>query len=274
MAELAPDISSVAPDLTVPELSAGEPSPGRRVKQTLPGWPAPGVYHVLYFPTNWMPAKRYPVIAEYMGNGGYRNDYGDSTEGRPEESNLGFGIGAGEGFIWLCLPFLDGAGTANVPTWWGTPPAYDPQPTIAYARQAIPWICAQYGGDPARVIYAGFSRGAIAGNAIGLHDDAIAGLWRAFVLYSHYEGVREWPYPHSTGAAALARLRRLGSRPQFICHENDGALARAKAYLQSTGVPGNFTFQETGFRNHNDAWLLRPSPARRGLREWVQRVIA
>jgi len=26
---------------------------------------------------------------------------------------------------------------------------------------------------------------------------------------------------------------------------------------------------ETGFRNHNDAWTLRPSPARAALREWV-----
>jgi hypothetical protein len=274
MAEHAPDISTVEPDLTVPGLSAGDPSPGCRVKQTLPGWPVPSVYHVLYLPTDWKPEKKYPVIVEYMGNGDYRNDYGDAPDGRPEESNLGFGISAGDDFIWLCLPFVDGARTGNVRTWWGTPPEYDPMPTIAYARQAVPSICAQYGGDPARVVFAGFSRGAIAGNAIGLHDDEIAQLWRAFFLYSHYEGVREWPYPHSAGAAARARLRRLGTRPQFICHENDGGLERTRAYLQWAGVPGNFTFCETGFRNHNDAWVLRPSPARRSLREWIQRVIA
>jgi hypothetical protein len=29
---------------------------------------------------------------------------------------------------------------------------------------------------------------------------------------------------------------------------------------------------ETGFRNHNDAWALRPSPARRAAREWLLRV--
>lgn len=273
MAEEAPDITTVPPDLIVPKLTEGELTPGRRVKQMLPGWPEPEVYHILYLPTDWIPQKTWPVIVEYMGNGGYRNAYGDSTGGRPEESNLGYGISAGRGFIWLCLPYLDGAGKSNVSTWWGTPPEYNPQPTIAYALQAVPHICAQFGGDPARVLYAGFSRGAIAGNAIGLHDDAIAQLWRAFILYSHYEGVREWPYPQSTGASPLARLRRLGSRPQFICHENDGGLARTQAYLHSTGVAGNFTFCETGFRNHNDAWLLRPSPARTALREWVQRVL-
>jgi hypothetical protein len=269
----APDISSLAPDLIVPTVSMGEPAPGRRARQTLPGWPAPEVYHVLYLPRDWAPGRTYPVIVEYMGNGGYRNAYGDRTDGAPEESNLGYGISAGEGFIWLCLPFLDGAGARNAPTWWGTPPGYDPQPTLDYALQAVPRVCADYGGDPTRVLFAGFSRGAIAGNAIGLHDDRIAALWRAFVLYSHYEGVRPWHYPHSTGEVALARLRRLGPRPQFICHENDGGLALAQAYLASTGIAGNFTFCETGFRNHNDAWVLRPSPARETLRTWVRRVM-
>ena len=29
----------------------------------------------------------------------------------------------------------------------------------------------------------------------------------------------------------------------------------------------------TGFRNHNDAWTLRPSPARTAMREWLDQVI-
>jgi hypothetical protein len=266
----APDISTVAPDLVVPPLSDGNPALGRRVKQKLPDWPAPNVYHVLYLPTDWAPGKSWPVIIEYTGNGGYRNAYGDSTEGWPEESKLGYGISAGAGFIWACLPYLNDEGTAHVRSWWGTPPVHDPQATVDYALRAIPWICGQYGGDPAHVLYAGFSRGAIAGNSLGLRNDAIAALWRAFVLYSHYEGAREWSYPNSIGEPALERLRRLGPRPQFICHENDGDLARARAYLSSTGILGNFTFAETGFRNHNDAWVLRPSPARDQLRAWVR----
>jgi hypothetical protein len=271
---VAPDISTVAPDLIIPPLVEGDPAPARRVKQTLPGYPNPEIYHVLYLPTDWSPEKAYPVIVEYMGNGGYRNRYGDTTEGWPEESKLGYGISAGAGFIWVCLPYLNGRGTAPVRSWWGTPPTHDPQPTIDYALRAIPWICVQYGGDPARVLYAGFSRGAVAGNSIGLRNDAIAALWRAFVLYSHYEGAREWSFPESTGEPALERLRRLGPRPQFICHENDGDLAPTRAYLASTGIPGNFTFCETGFRNHNDAWVLRPSPARDKLRAWVSEAMA
>ena len=40
-----------------------------------------------------------------------------------------------------------------------------------------------------------------------------------------------------------------------------------------TGVKGKFTFQSTGFRNHNDAWVLRPSPARKALRKWLVEVL-
>ena len=50
-------------------------------------------------------------------------------------------------------------------------------------------VCEQYGGDRAAVILTGFSRGAIACNYLGLHNEEIAGLWRAFIPYSHYDGV-------------------------------------------------------------------------------------
>ena len=46
-----------------------------------------------------------------------------------------------------------------------------------------------------------------------------------------------------------------------------------REYLASTGIQGDFTFLKTGFRNHNDAWTLRPSPARDKAREWLQRVV-
>ena len=273
----APDISTVPPDLAIPELSRGKFAAGKRVKQKLPGWPSTRSYHVLYLPTDWKPGKSYPVLVEYMGNGGYRNAFGDSTEGWPEESKMGYGISAGQGFIWLCLPFLDAHGKKLVRNWWGTQPDFDARPTVAYARQAVPWVCKQYGGDPSRVLLIGFSRGSIACNFIGLHDDKIAKLWRGFVSYSHYDGVRAWNYPASTGPLPAARLKRLGIRPQFICHEVDREtpyLHRTRRYLKESGSKGDFTFVSTGFRNHNDAWLLRPSPAREKLREWVRSVIA
>jgi hypothetical protein len=282
MANDAPDISTVAPDLVVPELSDGEPAPGLRVKDEVKGWnrrqvegSPPGVYHVVYLPRDWKPGKRYPVIVEYMGNGGYTNDFGDTFGGQPGESKMGYGMSGGEGFIWVCLPFVNGSGQGIAARWWGWEGTCDPSSTVEYAKQAMPMVRERYGGDASRVVLAGFSRGAIACNAIGLHDEAISRFWRAFVPYSHYEGVREWPYAQSKGKVPLERLRRLGARPQFICHEDDGiSLDRTKAYLESTRASGDFTFQSTGFRNHNDAWLLRPSSARDALRAWLKRVVS
>jgi hypothetical protein len=267
-----PDISTVPPDLTVPPMTAGSPAPGVRVRQTTPGWETTQVYHALYLPTDWKPGVRFPVIVEWAGNGNYRNSFGDVSTGRVEESKLGYGITAGERCIWVCMPYLNAAGTANVETWWGDPPEYDPEPTLAYCRAAVRDICERFGGDASHVVLAGFSRGAIACNYLGLHDDATARLWRAFICYSHYDGVRTaWPYAEADRTAALARLSRLRGRLQFICSEGSGA-ADTERFLRDAGVwnSGAFTILGTGFRNHNDAWLLRPSEARSRLRAWLR----
>jgi hypothetical protein len=273
----APDIRTVKPDLALPPLTDQKPAAGLCVKQSHPDWKDTRVYHVIYLPTDWQPGKDFPVLVEFAGNGPYRSRFGDVSTGHPEGSKMGYGISGGAGFIWICLPYLDNAGKKNVTQWWGNPPRRDARPTVAYCKKTVPWICEKYGGDPKRVILCGFSRGAIACNFIGLHDDEIAKLWRAFIPYSHYDGVNErWGYPGADRNSALARLRRLGKRPQFICHENAPGKLNLKAtrdFLKTADAMGNFTFRETSFRNHNDAWLLRPSPARRALRLWLDGVL-
>ncbi len=268
-----PDISSVAPDLTVPPLENTAPAAGHRVKQAFPDRETSTAYHVLYLPTDWKPGGKYPMLVEFAGNGPYHNRFGDISTGRVEGSRLGYGISAGRGFIWLCLPYLNDAADANVSSWWGGKPKYDPQPTIDYCVDAIARVSREYGGDTNRLVLCGFSRGAIACNFIGLHDDRIAKLWRAFIPYSHYDGARTgWPYPGADRPSALTRLRRLNGRPQFICGEGANA-DQTRDYLGTTGITGDFTIVGTGFRNHNDAWTLRPSPARKRLREWLVRVL-
>jgi hypothetical protein len=237
---------------------------------------ASGVYHVVYLPSNYDRNKRHPVIVEFAGNGGYRNHYGDTSDGVPEGSRLGYGISAGQDFIWVCLPFVTEDGSAVAKQWWGSPPDYSPASTIAYASQALSELQQQVKYDDQAVVLVGFSRGAIACNFIGLHDAQIAKLWCGFVAYSHYDGVRDWGLPGTDRQSALARLHRLGQRPQFICHETSSdpssGLERTKAYIQASGMKGNFTFAETGFRNHNDAWILRESPTRTKLRAWVRAI--
>jgi hypothetical protein len=69
----------------------------------------------------------------------------------------------------------------------------------------------------------------------------------------------------------MQRLQRLGNCPQFICAEGqrDGQLQPTRMYLEQTGVEGDFTFRTTGFRNHHDAWVLRPGKTRTEMRIWV-----
>lgn len=268
-----PDISTVAADLVIPPVNSGKPVPGKRVFYRLPSTPVATPDIVLYLPTDWMPQRRYPVLVEYAGNANFKNAYGDTSTGRPEGSQLGYGLSAGKGYIWVCLPFLNDSSNALATTWWGDRPRYLPGSTVAFAKRAVPEICRLFSGDEEHVILCGFSRGALACNAIGLHDDEVAKLWRGFFCYSHYEGVHaKWPYADSDPESAKARLLRLGNRPQFICHENSVDVTRN--YLVAAKISGNFTYAVTGFRNHNDAWLLRQSPARETARTWLSQLLA
>lgn len=262
----APDLSTVPRDLTPPAVTEGDPAPGRRVRQTTPGWEGTAVHHTLYLPRDWKAGEKLPVIVEYAGNGGYRNAFGDTCEGSVEGSSLGYGISGGDGFLWVCMPFVTAEKT-NAVTWWG-----DVGQTKSYCRKTVSLVCEKYGGDPKKVVLAGFSRGSIACNFIGLSDDEIAPLWRAFICHSHYDGQRTtWGYPTADRASALERLKRLKGRPQFICMEN--AIDPIRDYVVGTGVAGDFTFRTIPFRNHSDQWVLRDLPERKALRDWLRNAL-
>jgi hypothetical protein len=226
---LQPNIVSIPPDLVVPPVADGEPVAGKRVRQSLPEFRGTALHHVLYLPTDWKPGGKYPVIVEYAGNGSYRNDFGDVSDGSVEGSNLGYGISGGEGFIWIAMPFVDPVEKQNATQWWG-----DADASADYCVKTVRSVCEQYGGDPQAVVLAGFSRGAIGCNYIGLRNDEIARLWAAFVALSHYDGViEEWPYAEADRGSALIRLGRLKGRPVFVSQEGDPGMTRT--YIESTG---------------------------------------
>ena len=214
------------------------------------------IHHSLYLPTDWRKEKKYPVIVEYAGNkwGKY--------PGSVEACELGYGISAGQGVIWLCLPFVDTKNKSNATTWLG-----DVDATVAYCKKTVRQICSEYGGDSSQIFIAGFSRGSIACNYIGLHDDEIASLWKGFICHSHYDGINKWPYKNSDIEAAKSRLRRLQNRPQFISQEN--SLLNTKEYLAN----GDFTFLKMSSANHSDAWVLKDTPERQILRNWFWKII-
>jgi hypothetical protein len=265
-----PDLSSVPPDLTTPPMTEGDPGAGRRVKQTSPGWEGSAVHHALYLPRDWKPGGRFPLIVEYAGNGNYRNAFGDVSRGTVDGSNLGYGLSGGDGFLWVCMPYVSviAGRKENAVTWWG-----DVEETKRYCRKTVAFVCETFGGDPKKVVLAGFSRGAIGCNYLGLNDDEIAGLWRAFFTFSHYDGERTtWGYAGADRASALERLQRLKGRPQFISMEK--SVEDLRSYVEGTGAKGDFTFQSIRFRNHSDQWVLRDIPERRAARAWLRNAIA
>lgn len=166
--------------LLVPEIEDGPPAPRKRVKKDR---------HVLYLPSDWKAGRKYPIIIEYPGNLFY-NQFCYSP-GLTEYGRLGWGLTkelgdpeiAGDGFIWLNLPFISPSDKEQI-SGWGSP-----KKTIDYCLSAIDDVVKNYGGDPDAVIFTGFSRGSLAANYIGLRAPEMAGLIRAW----HRTPVRRAP---------------------------------------------------------------------------------
>jgi hypothetical protein len=289
-----PDVLTLPADLENPAITSGEPAPGRMVLQSLPAYAGTEVAHTVYLPTDWVAGKRFPVIIEYLGNNSRVRD----------NKNIGYALSGGGGFIWAVLPFVSADGKRDMDLWWG-----DAKATVAYAKEAVPSICRQWGGDPDQVILVGYSRGAIACNYIGLHDDEIARLWRAIIPVSHYDDAHNaWGMKPDDQSGAPERLRRLGQTPQFICGEYSSRSARgsdakllklikdknltnfadAKAelglepltdlegtrlFIERHLPQGNITIINSVWVNHGQTVLHRDTPERRQIRDWIQQVL-
>ena len=256
----ADSLGTIPQDLLSPAATDGQPAPGKRVRQVLPDYLCSDVYHLLYLPTDWEPGRKYPVIVEYAGN------QWRTSPGTVEGCNLGYGISGGKGVIWICMPSVDTKAMKNAPWWWG-----DIKATVNYCVATVECTLQCYGGDPEKVFIAGFSRGSIACNYIGLHNEEIASLWRGFICQSHYDGVQLWSYADSDRDAAAKRLQRLGNRPQFISDAQ--SVDNTRNFLQQAYPGGNFTFLSLPFSEHTDTWVLRDIPARKTLRDWFKKTI-
>lgn len=293
-AETHPDVLTIPADLENPPITSGEPAVGKMVLQTLPAYVGTEVAHALYLPTDWAPGKRFPVIIEYRGN----------SAAVRENKGIGYALSGGKGFIWAVLPFVSADGKKDEAWWWGNVDA-----TVAYAKAAVPLICQQWGGDPARVVLTGYSRGAIACNYIGLHDDEIAKLWCAIIAAGHYDdGHIPWGMTPEEQRRAPERLRRLSDTPQLICGEycsrpQQGSDVKLREQIQARGITtfaaakealglvpitevestrkfiekhhphGRYTFIDLPWVNHGSAVFLRDTPERHQVRDWLQMAV-
>jgi hypothetical protein len=208
------------------------------------------------------------------------------STGEVEDAGLGYGLSGGK-YIWVVLPFISKDGTENEVTWWGNASA-----TVEYAKLNVKRIIQQFRADASAVFLCGFSRGAIAVNYIGLHDDEIASLWTAFITHDHYDGVKEWQKTEWGSplkrhrAEAAERLKRVGGRPYLVSQNGKGygaeefirsVLLTADNFtfsnIDTQAIFGEFPNQVTKAR-HTDRWLLRPSKRRAATWRWMNGVTA
>jgi hypothetical protein len=245
-------------DLSIPPMELVEPAPGKRVRLTLPEYKDSEIFYSLYLPTDWQPGRQFPVIVEYQGNGG-----AIAVPGL-YDSCLGYGQSGGKGFIWVCLPYISSEKIQEV-KWWGDVPA-----TLDFCRRVVRTVCERYGGDGSAVLLTGFSRGAIACNYLGLHDDATADLWLAFLPHSHYEG--KWPGSKPEDREAmLARLARLHGRASFVTNEGPEIFPYALETIKRSDAP--FTLVPLPDVRHTNSWVLEDCPQRKQLRQWLADVL-
>ena len=272
-----------AADLALPPLTEQGPQPGKRATVIAPEYTGTKVHHLIALPDDWTPdwkarGKSWPIIAEYTGN--YFPTSGST--GEVEGAALGYGVARGRA-IWVVLPYVAKDHQKNEITWWG-----DIAATVGYAKTNIPRICAQFGGDPKKVVLCGFSRGAIGVSFLGLHDDEVAKLWCGLWAHDHFDGMLEWK-GHAWGSPlaryreeASVRLRRLAGRPLLVSQ----AGAETKKFITSV-APSGVTYLTVDMRAHfgafpnelakhphNDRWPLRAGDATTIARAWFERVTA
>lgn len=252
------------------------------LSEQIPEYEGTGVHHLVSLPGNYSEDREWPVIFELTGN---RWKYGD---GSVEEAHFGLSISRKKDFIVVVVPYVAAGGKANQPYWWG-----DTELTVSYIKKLIPYLDGKYAIDMDNLILCGFSRGAIGASYIGLHDDEIASLWKAFISHDHFDGFREWKNT-SWGSPlktyreeAAERLSRLNGRQWYVSHNGTDRMSY-KRQLEDMGAEecGDFhyatvdigsIFQEipnTYFRSgHNDIWPAFDIAAGDRIRKWLYNVV-
>lgn len=256
------------------------------------------LYHKVYLPTDWVPRGNYPVIIEYLGNSG-------KVASAP---GMTWALTNGQGYITVTLPFVKDDLT-DTDAWWGSILPYQTawkwnrfgvDKTVEYAKAAVPAICQKWGGDPTKVLLVGFSRGAIACNYVGLHDDAIAKLWRGMITISHYDdGHVDWLMTPGEKALAPQRLLRLGTIPQLICTEftptrqTNATISglnfdqvktlwklvpktvkeETESFIDANYPQGNISYLYFPYMNHTLDYVYHDIPERALLRDWMRNLL-
>lgn len=256
------------------------PAPGVRFRELDPRYAACGnheIAHCIHLPSDWRLGGRFPLLVEFAGNR-YEERGADGTveswSGTCAGARMGYFLSgrpgsaaSGSGAIWVTVPFIacdravpdDLTRHREADRWYGDATVSDDalgqRLAAEYLRRVVLAVCQHYGGDPARVVLCGFSRGAIAGGFVGRSDDATANLFRGFVLHAHHDASGQSLSPADPGGRRCARAV---GRPSFLSageldsgrastEQGAAALRAAGAEAEVHIVPG---------LGHSDAWVL------------------
>ena len=254
----APAWKRPAGRIDVPDVEDAPPAPGKRVRHRLSGDEKTGIYSVLNLPEDWQPGKKYPVIVEYPGNIFFVPAC--YSTGLPDQCVIGYGMTKGKGAICLGMPFIDRAAGKLAENGWG-----NADDTADYVMRMVAEVCAKFGGDREYVVLTGFSRGAIACGFIGLRNDRIAALWKAFHACQHYDGDG---WGGATMPGAIERAARFKGKAVF---QTDNP----QVYFQPVmdAMKTDVTWIQSGLGAHATAMFLDDRPSTRQLREWFWNLV-
>jgi predicted esterase len=240
--------SQYNPTVGVP-MQQGDPRPGAFVRQWLDEYANTGVYHGLYLPEDWTENQSFPLIVEYAGNGW-----------TVETCKLGFFQSGGKGFLWAVMPYVSEDGREYQLHGWG-----DREATVNYCVRTVRQLCERFHADPGRIFLTGFSRGARAIRNIGLADEGISSLWRAFLPHSGYHVKR------GEDGECEPSLDLLNGRQTFLTFGETDSLReeslRAAEELKEAGQP--VEFHELPGVGHTDDWIREDGPVRQRMRAWL-----
>jgi hypothetical protein len=249
------------------------PGPGKKVLFQFDEYLGTAVYHFLYLPPDWKPGNRYPVIMDIPGNP-FNHQWGDFSTGRPESSPIGYGVSEGNA-ICIGLPCIGLDGQSHVPQMGDVPV------TLAYMKQVAVWVCENWGGDPARMVLAGYSRGGLGTSFLGRYDDEMADVWLAWL---HYDGFDQ-PYgpeiqlrksSYNTAAddwevagGIMRRFVRIKGRT--TCIVGSGYNGAFQSYNTAHNFP--YAFFSSPGRNHNPIWSIAETEVGRQVQEWYRNTL-
>lgn len=255
--------------LNLPMLSE-LPAPGKKVRVQFAEYAGTAVYHSLYLPPDWEPGKRYPVFMDIPGNPFY-HQWGDYSTGKPESSPMGYGISEGKA-ICIGLPCIDTNGTMHVGALGDVPR------TVDYMKKVAVSVCDEWGGDPARMILCGYSRGGIGTSFLGRYDDEIADVWLGWL---HYDGFDQWYETNIYMRAAsfnvteddwdvtggiARRFARIKGRS--TCIVNGGYVGAFADYNVAYNYP--YAYFNAAGRNHSPIWSIAETVAGSNVRGWYR----